>query len=194
MAIASLVISVVSLLVAGWLGLRSLVHAKRSADAAQRSAVAAEGSRAAADAQAQATATQAAAARDQLAIERERFHQEQTPILEGSIKPRPGWRGGPEDKDHILEVRVRDNRTLATLLLHLPLGAYVGRSKGLLGPSGQVFGYPEVGKATISPGNPAIWDIAVGAETPDSFTARADCRDENGQQWVDVEVPITRES
>ncbi len=126
----------------------SLAAADRSANAADRSAVAAESSR-------DAAAAQAAAVRDQLAIDRERFHKEQTPELEGSIRLRPAWRGGREGVDHVLEVRVRGNRTLASLLLHVPPGAYIGRSRGLVGPSGQDFGYPEAGKPTIGPAHPA---------------------------------------
>jgi hypothetical protein len=88
---------------------------------------------------------------------------------------------------------VRGNRTLASLLLHVPPGAYIGRSRGLVGPSGQDFGYPEAGKPTIGPAHPATWDIVVGADSPASFTAVADCRDEYGNRWPDVEVPIARE-
>lgn len=33
----------------------------------------------------------------------------------------------------------------------------------------------------------------VGADSPASFTAVADCRDEYGNRWPDVEVPIARE-
>jgi hypothetical protein len=58
----------------------------------------------------------------------------------------------------------------------------------------QDLGYPEAGTATIGPGNPAIWDIVVGTEAPGSFIAVVGCRDEHGKQWLDVEVPITREA
>lgn len=193
MAITSLVISIASFLIAAfgaWLGWRSLAAAKRSATAADRSAIAAEGSRDAAVRQADAT-------RDQLAIERQRFDQEQTPILEGSIRPRPGWRGGPQDTSHVLEVRVRGSRTLASLTLRIPAEAFIGRNKGLAGPMSQDFAYPRPGTtATIGPGNPATWDIVVTKDTPDSFTAVASCRDEYGKHWQDVqvEVLVTREA
>jgi hypothetical protein len=190
MTVASVVISIVSLLVAG----AGAVFAYKSVTQAKRSADAAEGSRDAANAQARSTADQADAARQQLAIERERFNKEQTPVLEGSLKLRPGWRGGPEDKDHVLEVRVRSSQTLMNLVLHLPPGAYIGRSKGLTGPSPQDFGYPEGrGTAPLGPGHPGIWDVVIGAESTGSFIATADCRDEYGKHWLAIEVPVTRE-
>jgi hypothetical protein len=211
MAIASLVIAVLGFLVAAfgiWLARRSLAESKRSADAAERSAaagdrsataaessaVAAEGTRDAADAQAKATAAQASAARDQLAIERERFHQEQTPMLEGLVRLRPSWRGGPQDMTHIMEVRVRSSQPVKTLVLHLPVDAYIARSRHLIQPLRQDFGYPEGrGSAPLGARNSAIWDVAVGPESPESFIAYADCRDEYGHLWTDIEVRFTRE-
>lgn len=189
MTVASVVISIVSLLVAGAgvvFAYKSVTHAKRSADAA-------EGSRDAANTQAMAAKAQADAASKQLAIERERFHQEQIPVLEGSVKLRPGWLGGPPDKTHVMEVRVRSSQHLMNLTLHLPAGVYIGRSQGVAGPSPQEFSYPEGrGTAPLGPRHPAVWDIVVGPESPDSFIATADCRDEYGQGWHDVEVPFTR--
>jgi hypothetical protein len=173
---------------------RSATSSDRSASAAERSAAAAEGTREAADAQAKATAAQASAARDQLAIERERFHREQTPVLEGIVKPRPSWRGGPPEMTHLMEVRVRSSQMVSTLLLHLPVDAYIARSQHLIGPGRQDFGYPEGrGSAPLGPTNPAIWDVAVGAESPGSFIAYADCRNEYGHEWTGVEVRFTRE-
>lgn len=173
---------------------RSATSSDRSASAAERSAVAAEGTREAADAQAKATAAQASTARDQLAIERERFHQEQTPMLEGIVRLRPSWRGGSPEMTHLMEVRVRSSQMVSTLLLHLPVDAYIARSQHLIGPGRQDFGYPEGrGSVPLGPTNPAIWDVAVGAESPGSFIAYADCRNEYGHEWTGVEVRFTRE-
>lgn len=171
-----------------WLTWRSDRKAGRSATAAERSATAGESTARSAAAEAEASAAQAAAAREQLAVDRKRFHQEATPVLEGSIKRRPSHRGGPPDKDHILEVRVSGGRPLARLTLHLPAGTHLGWN------SGYDLSYPEAGSPMIGPEHPAIWDVAVGADAPESFTASADCRDEHGVQWLAVEVPVRREN
>jgi hypothetical protein len=95
---------------------------------------------------------------------------------------------------HIMEVRVRSGIPLITLLLHLPVDAYIARSRHLVGPGRQDFSYPEGrGSAPLGPTNPVIWDVAVGPESPGSFIAYADCRDEYGHQWTDVEVRFTQE-
>jgi hypothetical protein len=184
MAVAALTISIVSILLA----VLGLWYARRSAAAAERSATSAEGAERSATVQAEAARTQATVGKEQLAIERERFHRELTPVLEGSVKPRPSWRGGPPNTDHILEVRVSRGPPLARLTLHVPAGAYI-RSV-----SAHDLSYPEVGHPTIGPGHPAAWDVAVGEDTPASFTATADCRDEYGKQWFDVEVLVKREN
>ncbi len=161
MAVAALVISIVSVLVVVlglWYARQSATAAQRSAAAAERSATSAEGTERSAAAQAEATRIQAAAEKEQLAIERERFRQELTPVLEGSIRRRPSWRGGRTD--HILEVRVRKSLPLARLTLHLPAGTYIGRSTPVL--MAHDLSYPEIGHPTIGPGHPATWDVVVG--------------------------------
>src|SRR5258708_34562099 len=103
MAIAALTISIVRALVAAF----GLWYVRRSAAAAERSATAAEGTERSATIQAEATRAQAAAGEKQLVIDRERFHQELTPVLEGSVRRRPSWRGGPPNTERILEGRGR---------------------------------------------------------------------------------------
>jgi hypothetical protein len=190
MAIAALTISIVSALVAAF----GLWYVRRSAAAAERGATAAEGTERSATIQAEATRAQAAAGEKQLVIDRERFHQELTPVLEGSVRRRPSWRGGPPNTDRILEVRVSKGLPLARLTLHLPAGTYIGRSRSVPSIMAHDLSYPEVGSPTIGPGHPATWDVVVGKDAPASFTATADCRDEYGKQWFDVEVLVKREN
>jgi hypothetical protein len=186
MAVAALTISIVGVLLAVF----GLWYARRSAGAAERSAKSAEGTERSAAAQAEAARTQAAAEKAQLAIDRERFDRELTPVLEGSVRRRPSWRGGRTD--HILEVRVSKGLPLARLTLHLPAGTYIGRSAP--GIMAHDLSYPEIGNPTIGPGHPATWDVVVGKDAPTSFTATADCRDDYGKQWPHVEVLVTLEN
>jgi hypothetical protein len=116
--------------------------------------------------------------------------QETSLVLEGTVRRRPTWRGGRTD--HILEVRVCEGPLLTVLTLHLPFGTYIGRSSPAL--MAHDLSYPEVGHPTIGPRHPATWDVVVGKDAPQSFIAHADCRDEYGKQWVDVEVPVRMES
>ena len=81
---------------------------------------------------------------------------------------------------------------LVSLTLHLPAGTYIGRSTPTI--MAHDLGYPEVGHPTIGPGHPATWDVVVGEDGPTSFTATADCRNEYGKQWFDVEVMIKLEN
>jgi hypothetical protein len=179
MAIAALVISIVGVLVAAIVGGAAWAAANRSANAA-------EGTERSAAAQAEAGRAQATAAREQLAIERERFHREQAPVLEGSVRRRQAADG--RSPGHTLEVRLRKGLPLTYLTLHLPAGT-VGRDTMMA----QVLGYPEVGSRQIKAGYPAIWHVGVDDGAPASFVAFADCRDEYGRQWRDVEVPVTVE-
>jgi hypothetical protein len=190
MAVAALAISIVSALLAVF----GVWYARRSVVAAERSAASAEGTERSAAIQAEAARAQAAAGEKQLAIDRERFHMELAPVLEGSVKRRPSWRGGPPETDRILEVRVSKGLPLARLTLHLPAGTYIGRGRSVPSLMAHDLSYPEVGSPTIGPGHPATWDVVVGEDAPAAFTATADCRDEYGKQWFDIEVVVKREN
>lgn len=198
MAIVALIVAIVSALgtVAGAvMSRRAASAAQQSADASDKSATAAVRSAEAAKAQADAALMQAQAQQRQLAIEEEHNHEAKTPVLVGVVKASPAPTR-PGVTTYRLEVQVKTRQPLQSVTLELPVDSWVAPSGVGVIRMARLLSHPQPGRRAelIRPGKPAWWAVAVDGEPSGSVTATAKCRDEYGEEWDHVEVPISMEA
>jgi hypothetical protein len=123
-------------------------------------------------------------------IENDREHDRMRPVLEGRIVAGPSYSDG---RDHRLEIRVKTHWPLALILLNVPGDAWFTSSVHMP-PVGMSFliQFPEPGRtsAPFRPSHPASCPVRIAASARGTVTAFAECRNEYGRVWEDIEVTI----
>jgi hypothetical protein len=133
------------------------------------------------------------AAKELARIELDREHDRKRPVLEGHVLP---WPGRSDGRGHRLEVRVKTHWPLTLIVLNVPGDAWFASSVHMP-PVGMDFliQFPEAGRVSASfrPGHPASCPVRVADSARGTVTAFAECRNEVGLTWQDIEVQIVFE-